>query len=88
MAYTISGPERASARGRTGHAVRAPAVIYGEVEAFSPVAKLVLLGPGVRLPVAARAHWFLAELPLLGRYEHWRLVAYSRVGTVLGRIYF
>lgn len=88
LAYTITGPNRACLPGRTDCRVQGPTVIYGEIEALSPVTRVAPLGPGTLRPVTVRGHWFLSKLPSLAKYKHWRLVAYGRGGQILGRVYF
>lgn len=78
VAYTIVGPARSA--GRT--------VVYGEIEALAPVARLAVLRPGAPLPITVNGRWFLGVLPPLRTYKHWRLVAYGRRGEILGRVYF
>ena len=88
LAYTINGPDRVCLPGATDCGAQGLTVIYGEIEALSPVARVAALGPGALRPVAIRGHWFVSKLPSLAKYKRWRLVAYSRGGKILGRIYF
>lgn len=78
VAYTISGPDRTA----TG------TIVYGEIEALSPVSRIAVLGPGASVPVIANGRWFVGALPSRDPSTHWRLVAYGRGGAILGRVYF
>ena len=90
LGYTITGPEHACLGGRASCKAQGRTVIYGEIEALSPVARVAALGSGRSLPVTVRGHWLLGTLSSRpdNRYKHWRLVAYGGHGEILGRIYF
>ncbi len=62
-------------------------VVYGEIEALSPIARLVIRGPRMSRPVAVRGRWFVGSVPPGTGRERWRLIAYGRGGNILGRIY-
>jgi hypothetical protein len=91
VAYTINGPDAIGGVppcGLCGYAAPGvPAVIYGELRALSPAAKIIARSTSGSRALAIQGHWLLGNVPSLPSGMHWRLIAYSQNGRVIGRVY-